>query len=331
MSATLRGNPERPAAGLASGSLLALAELPPLLLPAPSSVRRAGPAYTAGLRVHIIGRGRVGGALGTALTGVGHEVLVEGQAAGGGTLARSSLRGADLVVFAVPDDALAGLVRDLVEGGSFEPGQVVAHTSGAQGLAVLDPATAVGVWSVALHPAMTFIGAPSDVDRLTQGITFGVTATNSLRPFVTRLVADLNGRVEWIAEADRALYHAALVHGANHLVTLINEALDLLGAAGISDPARVLGPLARAALENTLVARDDALTGPVVRGDARTVGRHLSALGEAAPESVPGYVALARRTANRAIAANRLTVSDADRLLDVLGHLPAGDLPTVAS
>jgi predicted short-subunit dehydrogenase-like oxidoreductase (DUF2520 family) len=281
--------------------------------------------------VRIIGLGRVGGALGAALTNVGHAVLPAVPTRVGQAPVEPRPGVADLVVLAVPDDALAGLVRDLVVADAFRPGQVVAHTSGAHGLTVLEPATAVGVWPVALHPAMTFTGAPGDVDRLTQAISFGVTAPGALRPFVTGLVADLHGRVEWIAETDRPLYHAALAHGANHLVTLINEALDLLTAAGISDPARVLGPLARAALENTLEARDHALTGPIVRGDSRTVGRHLAVLGAVAPESVPGYVALARRTADRAIAADRLAVSDAQRLLDVLGHVPTRVAHTVAS
>jgi predicted short-subunit dehydrogenase-like oxidoreductase (DUF2520 family) len=165
---------------------------------------------------------------------------------------------------------------------------------------------------------MTFTGGPGDVALLTGGISFGVTAPPELRPLVQRLVADLGGTVEWVAEADRTLYHAALAHGANHLVTLVNEALDRLRDAGVVNPERVLAPLVRTALDNTLRLGDAALTGPVSRGDAGTVAGHLRRLAEVAPESVPPYRALARRTADRAIAAGRLPAVDAEPLLDVL-------------
>jgi predicted short-subunit dehydrogenase-like oxidoreductase (DUF2520 family) len=119
---------------------------------------------------------------------------------------------------------------------------------------------------------------------------------------------------EWIAEGDRPLYHAALAHGANHLVTLVNDAADLLRAAGVADPATVLGPLLRAALDNALRLGDAALTGPVSRGDAGTVAQHLDRL---PAEFLDTYLALARRTADRAVATGRLGPVDAALLIDV--------------
>ena len=101
-------------------------------------------------------------------------------------------------------------------------------------------------------------------------------------------------------------------------MTLVNEAADRLRDAGVLHPEKVLGPLLHAALENALRMGDDALTGPVSRGDAGTIARHVAVIGETAPESLPVYLALARRTADRAIAAGRLRSIDAEALLDVL-------------
>ncbi|SIN24935.1 Rossmann-like and DUF2520 domain-containing protein [Micromonospora cremea] len=283
------------------------------------------------LTVGVIGAGRVGAVLGAALAAAGHRVVA---VAGGSGASRARLAlllpevprrpvaavahaAADLLLIAVPDDALAGVVADLADRGALRPGQVVAHTSGAHGLAVLAPAAAVGARPLALHPAMTFTGTPDDLTRLA-GISYGVTAPAELRPLAARLVADLGGVPEWVGEADRPLYHAALAHGANHLVTLVNEATDRLRDAGVARPEKVLAPLLRAALENALRLGDDALTGPVSRGDAGTVQRHLARLAATAPESVPAYLALARRTADRAIAAGRLRPVDAQSLLGVL-------------
>ena len=80
---------------------------------------------------------------------------------------------------------------------------------------------------------MTFSGHRRDLDRLAEGVSFGVTVPTVQRPLATRLVADLGGSVEWVEEHNRPLYHAALAHGANHLVTLTNEALDRLRDAGV--------------------------------------------------------------------------------------------------
>jgi predicted short-subunit dehydrogenase-like oxidoreductase (DUF2520 family) len=281
--------------------------------------------------VGIVGAGRVGAPLGAALAAAGHEIVAaSGVSAASVRRIRQFLptaavlppdevaARARLVILSVPDDALAGLVAGLAGTGALGPGQLIAHTSGAHGLGVLAPAVVAGARPLALHPAMTFAGTPRDLDRLREGVSFGVTAPADLRPLATRLVADLGGVVEWIPEERRPLYHAALAHGANHLVTLVNEAMDRLRDAGVTDPARVLDPLLRAALDNTLRLGDAALTGPVSRGDAGTVARHLAILGATAPESVPPYLVLARRTADRAIAAGRLRPTDAEPLLDVL-------------
>jgi predicted short-subunit dehydrogenase-like oxidoreductase (DUF2520 family) len=283
------------------------------------------------LTLGVIGAGRVGAVLAAALARAGHRV-----AAAAGVSAASRARVAqllptaahlpadevaraatDLLIVAVPDDALAGVVAGLAATGALRPGQIVAHTSGAHGLTVLAPAVLRGVRPLALHPAMTFTGTEADLARL-PGTSFGVTAPADLRPIATRLVADLGGAVEWVAEPDRPLYHAALALGANHLVTLVNEAADRLRDAGVADPAKVLSPLLHAALDNALRLGDAALTGPVSRGDAGTVARHLERLAATAPDSVPAYLALARRTAARAIAAGRLRPMDAGELLDVL-------------
>ncbi|HEU5422739.1 MAG TPA: DUF2520 domain-containing protein, partial [Nitrolancea sp.] len=124
-------------------------------------------------------------------------------------------------------------------------------------------------------------------------------------------------------EDKRGIYHAALARAANHLVTLVVEATDMLNAAGVADPARMLGPLLAASLENSLALGPAALTGPVARGDAETVAAHIAAIKATAPEALAAYLALARLTADRALAAHRLTADDAERLLGVLSGPPS--------
>ena len=129
---------------------------------------------------------------------------------------------------------------------------------------------------------MTFTGTAIDLDRL-DGCVFGLTAGAAEREVAEHLVADLGGRAMWVPEEMRTLYHAGLAHGANHLVTLVTEAMEMLAAAGADDPAATLRPLLTAALDNALEQGDAALTGPIVRGDVNTVRAHLAEIARQRP------------------------------------------------
>ena len=230
---------------------------------------------------------------------------------------------AELVLLTVPDDALPGLVTGSAAAGVVQAGQFLVHTSGRFGAAVLDPATRRGALPLALHPVMTFSGTAADLARLS-GAAFGVTAPEPLRPVAEALVLEMGGEPVWVAEQARPLYHAALAHAANHLVTLVASSADLLRAAGVADPGRMLGPLLAAALDGALASGDLALTGPVARGDAGTVASHLDQIGRVYPAGRAAYLALARLTADRALAAGLLDPARAEALLEVLAEHDTG-------
>ena len=131
----------------------------------------------------------------------------------------------------------------------------------------------------------------------------------------------------WVPEARRTLYHAGLAHGANHLVTLVTEAMELLAAAGADDPAATLRPLLTAALDNALEHGDAALTGPIVRGDVDTVRAHLADIAAQAPTTLPSYLALARATLGRAVTDGRLLPLRALTINQVLDEAAAAAAP----
>jgi predicted short-subunit dehydrogenase-like oxidoreductase (DUF2520 family) len=174
-----------------------------------------------------------------------------------------------------------------------------------------------------MHPAMTFTGTAVDLDRL-PGTVFGLTADAGERPVVESLVSDLGGVPMWVPEEMRTLYHAGLAHGANHLVTLVTEAMEILSAAGAADPAGTLRPLLTAALDNALEQGDAALTGPIVRGDLGTVRAHLEDITANAPQTLSSYVALARATLDRAVTDGRVVPIRATRIRDLLDAAVAG-------
>jgi predicted short-subunit dehydrogenase-like oxidoreductase (DUF2520 family) len=286
----------------------------------------------ARLAVGVVGAGRVGPALAASLQLAGHRpVAVSGVSDASRRRAAELLPGvplvtpaevlarSELVLLTVPDDVLPALVQGLAETGAIRPGQLLVHTSGRYGVGVLEPALRAGALPLALHPAMTFTGTAVDVQRLA-GCSFGVTAPEQLRLAAEALVVEMGGEPEWIAERDRPLYHAALALGSNHLITLVAQSMELLAAAGVSAPDRMLGPLLGAALDNALRSGDAALTGPVSRGDAGTVAAHIEQLRLHAPRTLPGYLAMARATADRALDRGLLKPDLAQELLGVLGE-----------
>jgi predicted short-subunit dehydrogenase-like oxidoreductase (DUF2520 family) len=297
----------------------------------PVPVETAASEHPARLKVGVIGPGRAGTALARALTRAGHQV-VAAAAVSEASKARvrdnfprarltdpaNVIEDADLVLLTVPDDVLPGLVDGLAKTGAPYPGRLLAHASGAYGIRVLDPATQAGALPLALHPVMTFTGRADDADRI-KGVCFGVTAPPPLRAAAEALVIEMGGEPVFIPEENRNLYHAALASAANHLVTLVAEAADMLRKAGADNPSRMLGPLLGAALDNALRFGDAGLTGPVARGDDGTVARHVAAIRAEQPSALNAYLALARLTADRALAAGLLSPNDAERLLGVLG------------
>ena len=293
--------------------------------------------------VGIVGAGRVGAVIGAKLAAAGHPVVgVSGSSPASRLRIETMLPGAEVLepaevarrcavlVLAVPDDSLIRVAEELAAVGAVSQGQVVLHTSGRHGLDALAALTRLGARPLALHPAMTFTGTDVDLDRAP---VFGITAAEAERPLATELVDALGGTPMWVAESDRALYHAALAHGANHLVTLVAQSMDLLRGAGADDPAAVLQPLLHAALDNALAYGDAALTGPVVRGDVTTVRAHIDAFAEArVPDAtVDTYLELARATAGRAAADGRLDASSAGSIRQVLAEADWDTLAEIAA
>lgn len=195
-----------------------------------------------------------------------------------------------IVFLAVPDGAVGEAAARIARLGP-PPRVSFVHVSGALGLdplAALRERHAVG----SFHPLQSF-PAPRPPAAF-KGITVAVDAsTPALRRRLEALARGLGAHPKRVGDADRVLYHAAAVFASNYVIAAVAEAVHLLEASGW--PAReantALMPLVEGVVAN-LRARGPvgALTGPIRRGDAETVRRHLAALshlgGKPKPEAV---------------------------------------------
>ncbi|HVE75525.1 MAG TPA: DUF2520 domain-containing protein [Actinomycetota bacterium] len=246
----------------------------------------------------ILGAGRVGLTFGTLLKNAGHKIVgcsarsassLERAATAFGcpssTDAREVIVGASAIVLTVPDDAIertAESISDLVDSGT-----VAFHTSGTMGLEPLRALAEAGAQTLAVHVLQSIPGVEAGLRRI-PGSWFGVTCPPDARTWAEGLVLTLGGKVLWLEEKDRAAYHAAAVMASNYLVGL-SALVEQVG--GAVDPYLPLMEGTLANIKELGVA--GALTGPVARGDAGTVARHISMLRANSPLAENAYRALA--------------------------------------
>lgn len=232
----------------------------------------------------VVGRGRLGRPLARALHAAG--VMVTGPLGRGDDVAP-----ADVVLLCVPDAEIARVAATVPHGGSL-----IGHLSGAT------PLSESGA-DFGLHPLQSFTGDEgSDTFR---GIGCAVAGRSPEALAVAReLAVRLGGRPFEVSDSQRAGYHAAASVASNFIVTLLAAAEQLAAASGLAaaDARMLLAPLVRTTVANWAeLGPESALTGPIARGDVRTVERQRRAVAEDTPELLGLFDALCAST--RALAA----------------------------
>jgi len=227
-----------------------------------------------GLRLCVVGRGRLGATISPALRAAGYTV--------DGPLGRGADgAGADAVLLCVPDSEIARAAA------AIRTGPLVGHCSGATRLDVLAPHAAFS-----LHPLMT---VTRNGARLAGAGAAVAGSTTGALALATELATALGMRPVEISDEDRAAYHAAASIASNFLITLEDAAERIAETTGA--PRELLVPLVRATVDNwAAVGSQRALTGPVARGDERTVAAQRAAVAERAPDLLALFDALVETT-----------------------------------
>jgi predicted short-subunit dehydrogenase-like oxidoreductase (DUF2520 family) len=229
-------------------------------------------------RIAIVGTGRMGSALASALGELAGDVAADVH----GPFGRGfDGVGFDVVILAVPDGQIADAAALVVDG------PLVGHCAGSLGLGVLGEREAFSV-----HPLMTVTAGGARFE----GAGAAIAGSSERALGVAReLAVALGMQPVEIRDDDRAAYHAAASIASNFVVTLEDAAESLLATTG-ADRA-ILVPLVRAAIDNwAAVGGPAALTGPIARGDDATVARQRAAIEERTPELLAMFDVLAERT-----------------------------------
>jgi predicted short-subunit dehydrogenase-like oxidoreductase (DUF2520 family) len=199
----------------------------------------------------------------------------------------------ELIILAVPDDALPDLAREL----RMYSGQAMVHTSGALGAEVLEAARAAGTQVGAFHPLVAFADTERAVAAL-HGATVAIEGDDELADLLARMAEAIGATAVRLAPGSKAAYHAAAMLAAGGFVALLDAIAELGRVAGLDEAGsiEIYGGLVEQTLGNArALGIERALTGPMVRGDVGTIRRHVEALARHAPGVLPLYRAIAER------------------------------------
>ena len=269
--------------------------------------------------IGIVGAGAVGTALGLALHRAGWPVVAVASRDAGRRArfsrlvpgarafaeATALLDEAELVILAVPDDAIAELVRRI----RLYSGQALIHTSGVLGAEVLEPAMAAGTQVGAFHPLVAFADTERAVAAL-RGATIAVEGDDDLVGLLAEMAEAIGASAVRLAPGSKPAYHAAAVLSAGGVVALLDAVVRLGATAGLDERSAlaIYLPLVRQTLANAeALGVQAALTGPFTRGDVGTLEAHLATLEAHAPDVLELYRALGRRELALAEARGALT------------------------
>ena len=279
--------------------------------------------------VALVGAGRVGTGVaallvraGQSIAGVASRSQASADRAAELLAAPTSrigdLADADVYLIGTGVDAIEDVVRELATATDLK-GRIVVHFAGAAGIQPLDPARDEGAHVCALHP----VQACPDIDaaiRNLPGSTWGMTTSEGAETWATDFVALLGGRAVPVAENDRPAWHAAAVVTSNGIAALMASGEAILEGLGVTEPERVLGPLAAGTVTNARLGGGGAatLTGPVVRGEVDVVRTHVAALMHQ-PRLAAVYRSVSRSIADVAAASGRLDPKLYDEIIRAIG------------
>jgi len=222
----------------------------------------------------------------------------------------------DLIFITTPDDIIAPIAASL----KWNNGQYVIHCSGAASLDILAPAKEDGAITGAMHPLQTFAGISQAIENI-PGSAFAIEAEEPLFTTLRDMATAMGGTCIKLNPGDKVLYHAAAVLSCNYLVTLVKLATDLYKSFGVEPQQAVqaLMPLLQGTLNNIgSVGIPDCLTGPIARGDAGTIRKHIAALEQSSPEALDAYLEMGLKTIPIALEKGKLDNKTADTIKTLL-------------
>lgn len=262
--------------------------------------------------ISIIGAGSLGTCLGFALSKKGYKIkalscrnlksvkesyIIIGEGKTFTDNIQTAKQGKILFI-CVPDSEITKVVKELAHGSLSWREKYVFHCSGLLPSGVLKPLKTKGAWTASVHPVQSFPQKKGDLKQF-EGIYFGIEGDNKALAMAQKIVSHLGSHPILIRAKDKALYHAAFSVASNYFVVLLDTAVSLLKSIGFKKELafKTVMPLVQGTLQNVKDFNiEGSLTGPVIRGDHKSIEKHLDAL-----RKFPAYHEIYLRLAAQAL------------------------------
>lgn len=288
------------------------------------------------LKIAIIGAGTVGTSVGHLLQSKGFDIATVASRSPAslervksfikGTLttdATEAAKRANIIFITTNDDQIKPVCQQVAQGGGFSQGDAVFHMSGALSTDVLESAKQNKANVGSIHPLQSFASITQAI-KILPGSTFGITAESKILPLAQEIVEALDGKAIFVRDEDKPLYHAAACATCNYLVALFHYAQSIYKNLGIDNEAsrEALLPLVKGTVANMAQAEGGqvakVLTGPIGRGDTKTLSKHLEAFDEKLPHLKQLYCQLGACTTQVALEKGTIDRQKQQELLKIL-------------
>ncbi len=283
--------------------------------------------------ISIIGAGRLGTALGAALSKKGFRIKAlscrtsrsaeeSRKVIGGGKASADNIqtaRAGDIIFLCLPDEEISKVIKELDGANIRWADKFVFHCSGLLSSEILDPLKVKGALTASIHPIQSFADKRTPPEQF-ENIYFGVEGERKALKTSQKIITKLGGRSFIIKAENKALYHIACSIASNFLVVLLDMASSLLHQVGLQEEQafQILLPLAKGTLHNVKKFNTrSSLTGPVMRGDRESIERHLEALRKS-PLYHETYTQLALQALEMAKKEKKLSAQKIKALRDLL-------------
>lgn len=285
-------------------------------------------------KISFIGAGKVGTALayllkrsGYNIVGISSRSIASAQRASEfiGDITYSNdiylfVEDSDVVFITTNDDAIDSVVMGIKENCEIKKGQIFVHTSGSRSANVFKALEELGAYGISIHPLQTIANPQEGIKNIT-GSLFAVDGNNNAFGLAKEIVDALEGEVFFIDSNQKPLYHLAAVIACNYFVTLMDKSVNLFREVNIEEKMGTIGliKLVKGTLNNIeRLGPQDALTGPIARGDIATIKDHIEAMKKYSPDTLQLYKTMGLYTTELAIKKGSLERDTARKIKEIL-------------
>lgn len=243
------------------------------------------------MKFGFVGAGKVGQTFGRYLSQNGHQVVgyysktydhaLEASKHVNGTAFESLealSKSADIILLTVNDQMIQVVSKELCDSGSVENVKCLIHMSGALPSSIMERYKDISYASI--HPMQAFANIEEALSQMPSTV-FGIEGDSGAVTIFEDLLKGMGNEVIKLTETQKVNYHLAAVIASNYLVTLVHMGLAQMKAIGIEEDTgiKALLPLIKGTLANIeAFGTEKSLTGPIARGDFKTVEAHLHAM-----------------------------------------------------